>query len=620
MHPILTARRLLLAGLAAFVGAGAVTAQAPNDPPAAAQPQAKPVEVKLGKFGELLVPTGGLVRFKVPTPRNQPFKDVTTSNDLVVQVRPDPDPQYIQMVGLTPGITKLIITLADNSKGEYEVVVQPDYELLRRVIARAVPTASIEIIPGVGNSIIITGYVNKPEDAETVMQIARASVITSSTTVQTSGQATGIGVGTQPGLSPTAPAGGSIGTTQSQSISTSQTAIGTIINAIQIGGPQHVQIEVTFASVNRTKLRSRGADFSITGSQGSFISNILTQQNNIFVGIVPSGINVALLALKTEGLAKVLTEPKIVTQSGRPAILRSGGQQAVLSATTGGLGSVSVQLEEVGTTMQVLPIVYGNGKIYLEVAPSIRQVNNGLGIQTSAGFSPGFSEQSAQASVMLESGQTFAIGGLLETTTQSTATRVPVLGEIPYLSYMFSSNQSDERESELVILVTPRLVDALDCAQTPKRVPGRETRNLDDYEFYLEGLLEAPRGQRQVWNGRCYQAAYKCDPTYGLIPCKNNVCGSGNSGGTCGQTGGCTPSSLPAAPAPAVHPAPVTPIAPMPAPTPISNSTSAPSPLAEPIVMPQTSTVDVPTAPPAPVTPATPPEPPVDVPAPSGEK
>lgn len=539
MHPITIAKRLLLSGLAAsivgFGGAGTAHAQ----PAAAAQPAKSPA-VKIGKGGELLVPVGGIVRFQ---PKKADFKDVLTGNPDVLEAKPDPnDPGSILLVGRNPGVTKLTLTFPNGDTTAYEVLIQPDYDLLRKVISRAVPTASVEVIPGVGTGIILTGYVNKPEDAQTIQQIAQNAAGT------TGGQQGGAG-----GLT-------------------------NVINAIQVGGVQHVQIEVVVASVSRTELRQRGADFIINGTSASFsslISGLLTpgatsitnSTANLNVGIAPAGLVTALQALKSESLAKILSEPKVVTQSGRPAVIRSGGQQAVLSSSAGGLGSISVALEEVGTTLNVLPIVYGNGKIYLDVAPTIRNVDNGRGIQTSAGFSPGFTQQSTRATVMLESGQTFAIGGLLEQTHQGTATKVPVLGELPYVGAAFSTIRYEDRETELIILVTPRLVDALDCTQTPRRVPGRETRTPDDYEFYLEGLLELPRGQRQVWNGRCYNAAWKCD-TNGLFPCKGNVCG-GPAGecatGTCpatvhafGVTHAAAVTPQPA-PALAIEPAPTAP-------------------------------------------------------------
>jgi len=147
---------------------------------------------------------------------------------------------------------------------------------------------------------------------------------------------------------------------------------------------------------------------------------------------------------------------------------------------------------------------------------------------------------------MLESGQTFAIGGLIQNTVQASASKVPVLGDLPYVGTIFSSISHSSIETELVILVTPRLVHPMDCNQVPKRLPGRETRNPDDYELFLENILEAPRGQRKVWNGRCYNAPYKCDPTIATFPCAGNVCYGPN--GTPLATGACGPSgcALPA--------------------------------------------------------------------------
>lgn len=531
MHPLRIARRRLLGGLAAsIVGLSGTTATMAQQPAAAqpAAPLAKEPEVRVGKSGELLVPLGGVVRF---TPRPAGFKDVLNQNQEVLTVAQDAaDANALLLTGRIPGLTRLVVTYADGRSTQYEVIVQPDYDLLRRVIQRAVPTASVEVIPGVGTGVILTGYVNKVEDVDIILRIAEAATA-------------GAG-GQQPGGA------------QQQNV----------INAIQVGGVQHVQIEVVVAQVDRTELRERGFDFSVTQPSaqfGSFISgliqtpavsSLLNQSANMQLGLTSPGIFAALRALRAEGLAKFLSEPKIVTQSGRPAIIRSGGQQSVLGATAGGLGSISVERVPVGTTLEVLPIVYGNGKIYLEVAPSIVTTNQALGIQTSAGFSPGFNEQSTVASVMLESGQTFAIGGLLETQVSGSTSRVPVLGDIPYVGAAFSRISHETRERELVVLVTPRLAEPMDCTQVPNQVPGLETRNPDDYELYLEGLLEAPRGQRQVWNGRCYNAAWKCDPN-GLFPCKGNICTGAN--GSCATPGLYPATVKPASysPLPAAQPA-----------------------------------------------------------------
>ncbi|HEY8505402.1 MAG TPA: type II and III secretion system protein, partial [Gemmataceae bacterium] len=202
--------------------------------------------------------------------------------------------------------------------------------------------------------------------------------------------------------------------------------------------------------------------------------------------------------------------------------------------------------EDIGTELQFLPIVYGDGKIYLEVAPTIRSVNQALGIVTTFGAVPGFDEQSVRTSVVMEDGQTFAIGGLIQSQVQASSTRVPFLGDVPFVGAAFRTNSQTETEQELVILVTPHLVDPMDCHQVSTKLPGRETRSPSDFELFLEGLMEAPRGQREIFEGGRYKAAYKNHPSYQQYPC--NVLGgvNGHGDGACAPAAGHTvPANLP---------------------------------------------------------------------------
>ena len=477
MHLMNKRRRRWIAGLAVLTGlAGSSVAsgQQPKNPVGG-------IEVKVdAKTNALLVPLGGLAKFDPKT--NKLITDITLSNGDVVDARPiAPDLKRIDLVGKLGGATQLTVTFEGGAKAVYTVVVQPDYEQLKFVIKQAVPTANVEIIPGVGNVIVLSGSVTQPGDADIVVRIASSAV---------GGNATNV------------------------------------INALQIGGTQQVMIDVTIAQVDRTMLRERGFAFQ-AGGQNFGISSVLgglaaIQQTsgalpaitavspsaNIIAGIVPGQFTGALRALRTEGVAKFLSEPKIVTQTGRAAFFRAGGQQAVLSPSSG-INGPGVTLTPVGTELEVLPIVYGDGRIYLEINPRISSVNNGRGITTAFGFTPGFNETQVRSSVMLQSGQTFAIGGLLETTVQASAQKVPYLGDLPLLGAAFSNVSHDERETELLILVTPRLVEPLDCSQVPRRVPGKETRSPDDYELFVEQLLEAPRGARKIFENKRYVPAYR---------------------------------------------------------------------------------------------------------------
>ncbi|MCI0704023.1 MAG: hypothetical protein L0241_23435 [Planctomycetia bacterium] len=456
--------------------------------------------VTIDKTGALIVPLGGVVVFD-PKLKDPPT-DIIISREDVLGVRLDPkDPKILLLSGKTAGLSQLTIVQKDLPPLKFDVVVQPDLALLRNLIKRTVPTSNVDIQPGVGSTIILSGYVTSPQDADIIARLANSAV------------------------------GGSAQN---------------VINAIQIGGVQQVQIDVVIASVDRNQLRARGFDFVAPGagnntSFASLVSGLLGVQGgvgtptfsgsaNLQLAVLPDKFFGALQALRTEGVAKFLGEPRVVTQTGRPAFFRAGGQQAILSGTSGITGP-GVQLVPFGTQLEVVPIVYGNGMIFLDIRPSVTAVNQGLGITVGGALSPGFTEQTVQSTVLLESGQTFAIGGLIQTTVNASANKVPLLGDLPFIGPGFSSVNYQQRESELIILVTPRLVHPLDQCQAPKRLPGQETRIPDDYELFLENILEAPRGQRKVWNGRCYNAAYKCDPTLGKYPCAGNVCTGPN--GTC---------------------------------------------------------------------------------------
>src|SRR5262249_50283386 len=151
-----------------------------------------------------------------------------------------------------------------------------------------------------------------------------------------------------------------------------------------------------------------------------------------------------------------------------------------------------------GTTVRFLPIVLGNGKIYLEVEPQFTFPDpSNLFSAPIPGTNSvvfGRTTQRVQTSVILEDCQTFAIGGMVFHSVTGNSSKVPILGDLPFIGAAFSTINYTDSEEELLVLVTPRLVDPMDCTQVPKYLPGQETRNPDDFELFLERILEAPRG------------------------------------------------------------------------------------------------------------------------------
>jgi len=508
----------LLAGLATLTSGPAAMAQK-ADPPMATP----------DRTGAISVTIGGQVRFQMKSKKR--IREAFNENDRVVQVLADAnDPSTLILIGRSAGTSRLEVTDADGAKESYLIVVQRDVEMLRNLIRRTVPTALVEITPigDSGTSIIVSGYVANENDRDTIRQLA---------------EALGLRVA---------------------------------VNTVSVGGGgnvPHVQLDVTLAKVDRTRARSRGANFILNGGTASFgsilggitsvqpgnIGNSLpnglglgaqpqapifqpSSTPNLIFGLAPSNFQFLLAALKSEGLAKLVAAPTLVARSGEEAELLVGGQVPVISAAAG-INGPGVTYRPVGTELRFLPIVYGNGKIHLTVSPRVTRVNNAQALTTSFGTSPAFEEQRMTTSVIVEPGQTFAIGGLIQTTSDATITKIPHLGDLPFLGPLFSYATQTEDELELIIVLTPRLVDPADCSQMPKAMPGSETRKPDDYEFYLEAILEAPRGQRQIWNGTEYVPAWKNGPSANLYPCAGGNCGTGGYGGAGCADGKCGPTN-----------------------------------------------------------------------------
>lgn len=432
------------------------------------------------------------------------------------------DPTTIALQGVGLGRSTVTLTDEDGGTETFRVLVTAyDIRELKDTLKKAVRSGNIEPIPAGNNAIILTGTVDRAEDLTAAVQTAQAVV----------------------------------GQVQ-------------VINNLRMGGVQQVQLDVIVARVNRSKIRDMAFNFLTSGGSSFFAStvgssvgtplgpigvgsNVLSSNglvtgtpgglSNIVGGVlVPgNGFLYFLRALKTEGLAKIVAKPRLVTQSGRLASFLDGGEQAV--PVPAGLGQIGVQFEEFGTRLNFVPLVLGNGRIHLEVEPEVSSLDPASGVNIQGVTVPGRLTQRVRTTVEMEPGQTFAIGGLIQRTVTAGTVKTPIVGELPFVGALFSSKIFNEQETELVILVTPYLVDPMDCSQLPKYLPGQDTRSPDDFELFLEGILEAPRGQREVFpDRRHYVPAYKNGPTSGMFPCGvTNYRGPGLLGRH-GQCSGCT--------------------------------------------------------------------------------
>jgi pilus assembly protein CpaC len=555
---------------------GAIGLITPPTAPAQETPPVTPPAAARSRANAFVVAINSTKRLSMTSKR--PIRSVVNEKDSIARIQAiQDDPSSVLVVGLQAGSTRVTMTDDQGTVEAIDIVVELDIDAIRSVLRRAFPTAAVEPIPTGTNTILLVGNVAHAEEIEAILRVAQGVLVS--------------GVPGGPGGSPNGQAGGTI----------------TVVNGMTVGGVRQVQLDVVIAQVNRSKLREFGVNWATSGTTafgGSLIGN-LTQagtsaggggstggttgggtsttllgpqslltaltpgsNTNIVFGLVPARLNVFIQALKQEQMASLLAEPKLVTMSGRPATFLSGGQQAVPEVTGGGTsgGVVGTRFEPFGTQLTFLPIVRGDGKIYLEVEPVVSVLNAANGFSTGGVIVQGRNEQRVRTSVLMEPGQTFAIGGLIQTEKNGANNKTPILGELPFIGPAFSTVSYTESETELVVLVTPYLVDSMDCRQAPCKLPGLETRTPDDFELFLELILEAPRGQREVFPGNKYKAAWTNDPSAARYPCGGGNCANGSCGNpaggcaTCGQSA-VTPAaapvtaSAPPPPPPAVAPA-----------------------------------------------------------------
>ncbi len=135
----------------------------------------------------------------------------------------------------------------------------------------------------------------------------------------------------------------------------------------------------------------------------------------------------------------------------------------------------------------------GNGNIRLEVRPVVRELDEAVSIQLAPGvFAPGFTERKVDTGVEMKPGQTLALAGLVSQRIIANKTGFPWIGDLPYFGVPFRRTKNTVEDVELLIIVTPELVAATDCCETPQCMPGMHTDVPNDCEMYLKGYFEVP--------------------------------------------------------------------------------------------------------------------------------
>ena len=224
-------------------------------------------------------------------------------------------------------------------------------------------------------------------------------------------------------------------------------------------------------SIGTIGLGFTGAGLAASALTNGFIpAKALSNASNYSLKSV--NINAALNALASDGLVRMLAEPNLTVISGQQASFLVGGEVPI--PVPGQNGQVTIEYKKFGVSLKFLPTVFSNGRIAIHVAPEVSQPSNASTVTVAAANQtfvvPSFNVSRAETTVQLGSGQSFAIGGLLQDTINDDGSGIPNIGNIPILGALFHNDNFTRQQTELVIIVTPYIVRPVDSPrvlQTP---------------------------------------------------------------------------------------------------------------------------------------------------------
>lgn len=429
--------------------------------------QSASVHLPEGKSGQL-----DLQRLHLPAPA---FLR-TVGDPEVVQVEPttSPAPRNMFFVfGKKVGSTNLMFQNKEGRCAIVEVTVGVDSSSVQERISALLPGEKDIRISAAADSLVLSGTASDAIAAEKALLIANAFV-----------RKTGMSGG---------------GDTQGGPKISDR-----IVNMLSLAAPQQVMLEVKVAEISKTLLDKLGVNLTAIANRGSWTTilstNFLTESNALLSLAKDNGEQLLIDAEKRDGLVKILAEPTVMAISGQEGSFLAGGKVFIPVAQNNLNGVLTITLEEkeFGVGLKFTPTVLDGGRINLKVAPEVSELSReGIGISASGvagrAILPLITTRRASTTVQLFDGQSFAIGGLIKNNVTQNLKAMPILGEIPVLGTLFRSADFQTDKSELVFVVTPRLVKPL---PPDYGLPTDRYIEPSRSEFFLGGKMEgsAPPG------------------------------------------------------------------------------------------------------------------------------
>jgi pilus assembly protein CpaC len=441
-------------------------------------------QAEIGPTMNLTIGKSTLVRLPAPIDRISVGNPAVTDVTLI-------SPRELYLLGKAFGSTNVIMWRKNAPTTIIDVNVAVDVGTLEQRIRELLPNEKAIRVSSAADSVVLSGTVSSAAKADTAARIAEAYVRTFSR-----GITLPIGTGDQQAAPGQTLQVGQVSSRSDSGDSGGRGAGVRIVNMLEITSHQQVMIEVKVAEVSKNLLDKLGVGINASGTSGDWrygiISEFLSLSNGV-LGIAKGNDAVTIDAEKRDGLVRVLAEPNIVSISGQEASFLAGGKIFIPTARTNQNGAQTFDLteKEYGVGLKFTPTVLDGDLINLRVAPEVSELSQTgspfVAVNGATAVLPSFTTRRAQTTVQLRDGQSFAIAGLIKNNVSETIKRFPLLGDLPVIGALFRSSEFQTDRTELMFIVTPRLVKPTAgpiALPTDNFVPPSRT------EFFLEGKLE----------------------------------------------------------------------------------------------------------------------------------
>ena len=386
-----------------------------------ATPRVMAVEILRGEETRLALEAGNgqLVRVDAPA------ASVLIADPAIADVA-SVSPTVLWVYGILPGETNVfVVDQNDNILASLQLTVTQSIRQVSRALARVSPGGRLGVSAVGENGLILSGSARSPSEAADALRVAGTFV---------------------------PPAN--------------------VINRSSIDGPTQINLRVRIAEVARDASRNIGVQWNAVFANGNFAFEaatlgladpitdaVISGSESGLAGLFSDGstsVSVLLTALQEMGLATILAEPNLTAMSGQTASFLAGGEFPIAVAQDD--GAISVEFKEFGVSLSFTPTLLNDGRINLLVRPEVSSLSAEFAVEFEGFVVPSLVTRRAETTVELSSGQSFAIAGLFDSRTLEAAEDVPFLATLPIIGNLFRSNEFLRNETELVIVVTPYLV------------------------------------------------------------------------------------------------------------------------------------------------------------------